>query len=61
MNNFMKLIKRFKLLKDILDYKAGYIMQVEKDMGILGFDKEWAIPLFIIEKNPKWFEPILGY
>lgn len=51
----MERIRKFQLLKDILDYHAGYIMVVEDDMGYLGFDREWKIPLFIIESNPEWF------
>ena len=54
-------IKRFKLLKPILEWEPGYIITVEDDRGWLGFNDQygWELPLFILESHPTWFEEIL--
>ena len=55
-------MRKFKLLRDILEFKAGTIVEVEGDYIHLGYgDWGWEIPLFIVKRNPEWFEPILGY
>lgn len=55
---------KFKLLKDILEFKAGTIISISYKAAGDGFahlgwqDYGWEIPLFIIERNPEWFERV---
>ena len=51
-------LKKFKLLKSILDYPVGYIVHVYKDEGWLGLEPEWKIPLKIIINHLEWFEKL---
>jgi hypothetical protein len=50
---------RYKLLKDILDFKAGTILTMVNGEAHMGW-KEFGydIPLFIIKRNPLWFLPL---
>jgi hypothetical protein len=62
---------RYKLLRDILEFKVGTIIYVtyaaipcdppwlSAGFAQLGHpDWGWKIPLFIIKRNPEWFEEI---
>lgn len=52
---------RYKLLKDILDYKADTVIWVDDKFGYLGkMPWGWEIPRSIIEAHPDWFEPVEG-
>ena len=43
---------KYKLLKDILEFKAGTVVEVEGDYIHLGYaEYGWDIPLFIVERN----------
>lgn len=56
----MNPIKVFKLLQDVFETKAGSILF--EDYGNIvvraGWGDEREIPIFICERNPKWFEDI---
>jgi hypothetical protein len=56
-------MRYFKTLQDILEFKAGTVIEFVVDdlfsMGRLGsFGFGWDIPLFIVLKNPEWFQEI---
>ena len=52
-------MRKFKLLKPILEWEPGYIIIVEDGIGWMGFgDYGWQIPLFILEDHLDWFEEI---
>lgn len=49
----------YRLLQSILEFKAGYLMQTDNEFGYLGqLPWGWAIPLFIIDREPKWFQKV---
>ena len=51
-------VRKFVLLKDILDYKEGYKMTIYNNEGWLGIEGEFKIPIKIILENPKWFKEV---
>lgn len=56
-------MRYFKTLQDILDFKAGTVIEVVADgdqaLGRLGsFNWGWDIPVFIMLRNPEWFEEV---
>jgi len=49
---------KYRLLKNILDFKAGTIHKVKDGnlrLGVLEWNG-WEIPLFIVESHPETFE-----
>ncbi len=53
---------KYQLLKPILNFKEGTVVETDQINGYLGniaWDG-WEIPLSIIERNKDWFMPILG-
>lgn len=47
---------KYKLLKDILEFKAGSIYQLENGYIHLGYmEHGWDIPEFILIRNPDYF------
>lgn len=51
---------KYRLLKDILNFKAGTILWTDEVNGHLGRIEwdGWEIPIFIMDRNPTWFERI---
>ena len=51
---------KYKLLKDILNFKAGTVLWTDEVNGHLGRIEwdGWEIPLFIIEAHQDYFEKL---
>ena len=48
---------KYMLVKDLLDWKVGYIINVTGGMGQLGWaDFGWLIPTFIMDAHPEYFK-----
>ena len=54
---------KYKLLKDILNFKAGTVLWTDEVNGHLGRIEwdGWEIPLFIIEAHQDYYEKLSGY
>ena len=49
----------YRLLQDIFEFKAGYLIQIDGTVGFLGkLPWGWEIPIFIMDAHPDWFEKV---
>jgi len=48
---------KYRLRKPFFDYPVGYVAPVVGENIAIGVD-EYTIPLFIVDRNPDWFESV---